>query len=446
MKKNCLFIHAQETDKVTFFSSISNFLKEEEIKTTHLTFSRLDKKVYKQLGITNTRFLPKILKDFPPHLNEVNANKYDLDKLLYFTLKFNDLNGFTYNKEELYKNASRYINYLNELYSQEAFDLIVIWNDTFMYDSIAKQFASENGINTLIFEDGIFRPNTITIDPKGVNYGNSVPQDPQYYRQLNLEKIVDETKSEIYQIEKPTNIKKFYIYERILDSFHTWLIKDQLNLNIIFETIPHKLSRVVKKIVNKKNKTKDIKLPEEYIFVPFQVHDDSQVILNSPQIENMEELVKVINHELKLYNKLFNKQLVAVFKEHPADYGRVDYSDIYNLYKKERHLLFLKEGDTKKIVENCTLVITINSTVGIEALQSYKPVITLGNAYYNIKGVCNYCSNHRDLHNNINSVSIDKDLVDRFLNYLRYIYQIDGNWRKGQFNYSKFRKKLESLR
>lgn len=451
MKKNCLFVHAQETDKVTFFSSISNFMKEEEVETTHLTFSRLEEKVYNQFGIFNTKFLPKILKNYPSYLSESDANKYDLNKLLYFTLKLNDLNGFSYNKEELYKNASRYINYLNELYSQDVFDLIVIWNDTFMYDSIAKQFANVNGIATLIFEAGIFRPNTITVDSKGVNFGNSVPQDPQYYRDLNLdENVLDElnNKNLTYQFDQQPKLKSFYLLERLQDNFHTKIIKNQLNLDNIFETTLQKLVRVFNKTVNRKIKKKDkeIVLPEEFIFVPFQVHDDSQVILNSPQIKNMGELVKIIDRELKLYNTIYNKQLVAVFKEHPADNGRIDYSNIYKKYEHENHLIFLKDGETKKILEKCKMVITINSTVGIEALQNNKPVITLGNAYYNINGVCLHCNDYNNLHKDINNVSkIDKDLVYRFLYYLRYIYQIEGNWRKGQFNHSQLKEKIGNL-
>ena len=40
----------------------------------------------------------------------------------------------------------------------------------------------------------------------------------------------------------------------------------------------------------------------------------------------------------------------------------------------------------KEVLKKAELVITLNSTVGIEALLYGKPVLTLGDAFYNIKG------------------------------------------------------------
>jgi capsular polysaccharide export protein len=111
------------------------------------------------------------------------------------------------------------------------------------------------------------------------------------------------------------------------------------------------------------------------------------------------------------------------------DVGKVKYDDFYKKYKNDGSIIFLKQGNTKRIIEKSNLVITINSTVGIEALEMHKKVICLGRAFYAIDGIAKK-SNQDNLANNIDNIlnkKIDIDLIDNFLDYLKYEYQIEGN-------------------
>ncbi|WP_243557333.1 hypothetical protein [Priestia megaterium] len=191
----------------------------------------------------------------------------------------------------------------------------------------------------------------------------------------------------------------------------------------------------------------NVNLPNNYIFIPFQVHDDSQIILNSPCIQDMEKLVNVVSEQLNIHNSKNNTDLYAVFKEHPADIGRVDYKKLYQKYKNNEKMIFLTDGDTDTILDKSKAIITVNSTVGIEGLQKYKPVIVLGNAYYDIDQITYSCKNFDQLNEIIHQAlkgKLNRRLITQFLYYLRFTYQLEGNWRNGEFNYVQFLKKLKS--
>ncbi|WP_273831880.1 hypothetical protein [Guptibacillus sedimenti] len=452
---NILFIHPHEKDKVTFFSSISKFLNKKNISTNHLAFSRLEKEIYNKYGIKNVCFMPELLKQYSCQLSSSVKNLYDIDKALKYTIQFNEINGYTYKKDQLYSIAAKYMNFLIDLNKTENIDMIITWNETFMFDSLAKQFAQINGIEVRMFEAGIFRPYTVTIDPQGINYGNSLPMEKEFYskkkRNYELRPFDSNVDFEIsgkgyHSIEIP-KLKSYYLKERLKDKLHNQLLKDELELEIIKEGFFEKVNKIIKKKAGFNKKERNVQVDGRYIFVPFQVHDDSQIILNSPNIKDMEELVEVISDAIMKLNKSNDNGYKVVFKEHPGDQGRVDYSKLYKKHNQNDDIIFLKYGDTNNLIKNSDLVITVNSTVGIEALKHHKPVITLGNAYYNIEGIAHYCRNLSTLHLEIEKSikeEVDVDLVNNFLNYLRYEYQIEGDFRKGIFNKKQLEDKLLS--
>jgi len=59
-------------------------------------------------------------------------------------------------------------------------------------------------INYLVTERGIFRPDTTTIDFKGVNGYSSIPKDINFYKNLNIK----ERTLRSYKISKWINLKK----------------------------------------------------------------------------------------------------------------------------------------------------------------------------------------------------------------------------------------------
>lgn len=126
-----------------------------------------------------------------------------------------------------------------------------------------------------------------------------------------------------------------------------------------------------------------VALPPAYVFVPFQVMLDSQVLLHSPWLTSMEALFDAVQAAQAL---LGAAAPVVVFKEHPSCPRR--YPALHARAEASNGLLRFANGNaTGELIAGALGVVTLNSSVGVESLLLGKPVLALGNAIYAIDGV-----------------------------------------------------------
>lgn len=124
-----------------------------------------------------------------------------------------------------------------------------------------------------------------------------------------------------------------------------------------------------------------VSLPERYLFVPFQVHLDSQVILHSPWIRDMRQLFDTLVRSARRVSGA----PALVFKEHPSCPMR--YPELHREASQLGNVCFANGNSTEELIRNAAGVVTLNSTVGAESLLLAKPVLALGNAVYEVRGV-----------------------------------------------------------
>ncbi|MEN8194537.1 MAG: hypothetical protein ABFS12_17085, partial [Bacteroidota bacterium] len=163
-------------------------------------------------------------------------------------------------------------------------------------------------------------------------------------------------------------------------------------------------------------------LPEKYIFVPFQVDYDTQVISHSHWIKDMRMLFGVIEKVSQ------NSEYHFVLKEHPS--SGVEYLDLYTRADLIPNVSFKNTYSTQELIEKSLAVITINSTVGMESLLFHKKVIVLGDAFYNIEGITYEARDQKALLEIIDTIKVltlDTKLIDNFLKYLYNDYLIPKN-------------------
>jgi hypothetical protein len=111
-------------------------------------------------------------------------------------------------------------------------------------------------------------------------------------------------------------------------------------------------------------KTTGINPGDDFVFAPLQVEEDSQIRVFS-RFDNMQQVIDYICDHVPGR---------IIFKKHPkGKYGEL---------KAPARCEIVDGGTTHDYLPRCQYVITVNSTVGIEALSYYKPVIVLGRAFY----------------------------------------------------------------
>jgi capsular polysaccharide export protein len=314
---------------------------------------------------------------------------------------------------------AKYISFLRIFLKENNIEFVTMHNDLRWQHSLAIEVCKELNIKYLVMESGLFRPNTITADFKGVNAYSSISKEISFYENLEFKEMqLKDYKSTILNTQK-TNIKfaLFIMLNKVGDILHLNTIVKNKSYSLL-----NYMNLFIKQKIYKSEKETNI-LPNNFIFIPLQVNTDTQILVHS-DFKNIQEFINIVE---KTFYSLNNDTIKLVFKIHPMEIGIVD-------YKFSRNSI-VSNDNANELIQKSKFVITINSTVGLEAIQEYKTVMVLGNAFYKIEELV-VCSNKeifkRDLEYLINNdKSINHSLVLKFINYLKYEYQINGDL----FNY-----------
>ncbi len=161
-----------------------------------------------------------------------------------------------------------------------------------------------------------------------------------------------------------------------------------------------------KKINNKLN----------FFYFPLQVEPENSILLNSPFLTNQLEVIKNISKSLPIDYELY-------VKEHPMMLTR-GWRDS-SFYKKILDLpntrLLHPLIDNEKLLENCSGVITISSTAGMEAAFYGKPSIVFADVLYSMLPSVHKISNMDLLPDMISSILDEKinfSDVSEFVNFI----------------------------
>src|SRR5690606_6201479 len=113
-----------------------------------------------------------------------------------------------------------------------------------------------------------------------------------------------------------------------------------------------------------------------------------------------------------------------VIKEHPS-FPLSIRKDV----EAHPRIVFANQENTRKLIEQSEAVITVNSTVGIEALLLQKKIITLGQAHYDVEGLVLHADSDNalvDAFERLQHWNFDPELRQKFLAYVYNVFLIHG--------------------
>ncbi len=296
---------------------------------------------------------------------------------------------------------------------------VFLWNGSGLAAAVTEQLARARGIPLLFGENG-YLPNTLQLDPEGVNAFSSIG----WRMGLADIRAISYSEPQIQEFDAViadyragrTPIRSRPETERIRPSWMAYLLQSWIDLR----------QRPAAIRANRLISRDPPALPERFAFFPLQVSSDSQLTIHSPlygnqlgaAIADLDQAVREVEPGFRLVVKL-----------HPADVKKTDYDPVVRAFPE---VIWAGGGDVRAILERATCVITVNSTVGIEGMIFGKPVVTLGNNFYARNGLVYPVRDRGELATQLKRAlrePLDAGLIRQYLLYLYFFGFVRAHWR-----------------
>lgn len=255
-------------------------------------------------------------------------------------------------------------------------DYFFAWNGSSLVARAMTTFFKDQNVRTLFFEIGNF-PQKLFVDPDGVNIRSWFAKN---YKSLDRSQLnMDEfdlwrdgylaKKRESHTVpQAQTSMLLNWNYPLDCLGFYAFAAPFSERPDILRRTWNFVRSKMVGYDFDEFTPSS----AAPYVFFPMQISTDTQLQWNS-HVGNFEAVKKAA-----LIAEQNGCRLVV--KPHPAEINRLEVRNLARL-SDDFGFAFV-DGNTFEILEHCQSVITINSTVGMEAMLCDKPVCTLGMAMY----------------------------------------------------------------
>ena len=285
--------------------------------------------------------------------------------------------------------------------------------------------ALPHTIEPWVFELGYVRPNFVSLELERVNARSNLNLSADFYRDLPpVDEIPHATRDCGIRWRKcwktPTFIQHAFTPYPIISGPHKLQPKPSYLLAQVAGLLRKHLYRFSERSIHRR-----LMDGTPYTLVPLQVSSDSQVSLGS-DYAGMEPFIAQLIDSFARYAP--SDQRLA-FKHHPRDRGYNHYGDlIKDLARRHgvsQRVLYFHDGALGPILKRAKAVLTINSTVGLQALYHSVPTKVLGRTFYNMPGL----TDQQPLRVFWSSPQTsDRDLYKRFYSYMIETTQINGNF------------------
>ena len=285
---------------------------------------------------------------------------------------------------------AQFARWLKEVWQTYPFDTLVCFGDCRPLHQAARQWANAKGLRFLAFEEGYLRPHFITLEVGGVNAYSSLPQEPDFYRQL------PEMPPRVIQSLKPSTRLRYwhatwyyligwfhqkqYPHYRHHKSFSPWYemrcwIRAWRRKHWYAFSERHMLPRLQNQLDNR------------FYLAILQVYNDSQIRQHSPY----NDVREYINDVIYSFATKAPATKFLVFKHHPMDRGHRLYAPLIKRLSKKygvrNRVLYVHDLPMPEMLKHAKAVVTINSTAGLSALIHNKSLKVMGDALYDMKGL-----------------------------------------------------------
>lgn len=285
-------------------------------------------------------------------------------------------------KRELYR---RQYNWSRRLFQRNPSTAAIVWNGRTSTRLAFAKGARHSGAPTLFLERAPL-PGKVTLDPKGINFANSVPRDLRF--------------------------------------FMDWANEDPARATAEWKRLGTRLTA-------RRSSRSDVTQASEptlpstpFLFCPLQVPGDTQIKQFSGWVESIDNQLDAMAKAAALLPENWHLRV----KEHPS--SRVAFGEKLGLLSDASDGRFVVDNasDTFAQVEASQGVVTVNSSVGLQAFFYDRPVLVLGQAFFGIEGLTTVAPSEEemiDLFRDPTRLTFDSYARNCFMNWLDQVYYPD---------------------
>ena len=247
------------------------------------------------------------------------------------------------------------------------------------------------GVRTHVFEEGYFRPYWVTLEREGVNGHSLLPRDPDWFR-VTGERLP--AAPEPAPFHAPFRVRALHDVAYHLAGLANPLLFPGYRTHAPI-IAPVEYAGYLKrfswlKMIRRREFSRMQSLAASgrpYFVLPLQLNTDAQIRDHS-RFEHMEE---VIDYVLESFSRHGPNDAVMAIKNHPLDMGLSDFAGeirkCARRYGLTGRVEYFEDGDLALLLRQAKGVVTVNSTVGMLALEMGIPTVTLSDPIYNLPGL-----------------------------------------------------------
>ena len=281
--------------------------------------------------------------------------------------------------------------FLDDRYRRFGISDQILFGDRRPVHRVAVEHGETCGVRTHVYEEGYFRPSWVTLEREGVNGHSLLPRDPDWF--LAAAKALPDP-AESVPIRSPFRVRAAhdvgYHLAGMLNPlvFHRYRTHAPVNAPVEYAAYARRFSRL--RIIRNREYRRVAELVASaapYFVLPLQLNSDAQIRDHS----RFEHMGEVIVHVLESFARHAPGDARIVVKNHPLDLGLMDYrrivADCERRFDLAGRTLYLEDGDMGALARHALGMVTVNSTVGIVALDLGRPTATLSDPIYNLPGL-----------------------------------------------------------
>lgn len=301
---------------------------------------------------------------------------------------------------------------------------IVMWNGSDCVGKICQLVAAKYELKTVYIENGYF-PNTLQIDPKGVNAESSLCDVSSRQWNVDSPRVLTEKKVER---TPPTTVVPLHLFQRLKLKFKI------LSNSNFYDQYPdlrdQRVRKAVKMTLPLSTTSQIMEQKKPFALVVLQVHDDTQILLNSKLFNNPKDFLL---HCYQRIRAVFGSGYDIVVKLHPVDMSRISYADVA---AQMQGVHWVGAEPVQPLLERCDFVMVVNSSVGLQSIASHKPTLVFGESFYSRDEICGVVRTTGQTTGFLQQLKrgnwpVDAPAVDRFVTYLHSNYFVKGSWSLG---------------